>query len=524
MNRKKLLVFAEVIALGAALVLGGCGGEKKQTESVVPAGSVVSEVSAGSEELYTDTSSEELVSSSSEQEGQMVILRVTKTNSWAEQNQTAFQYELLFSNQSEATFGTWKVILDTGKEVKVQNSWNCSLEADGNLLTFTPADYNAKLAKGAEMADVGMILVADSEPDIEGSYVLNPNTGELAPADGRSSASDEKKENDKEEGDKKEEEKKEAAAEVAGPDTSGTPFENHGKLSVKGTDLVDESGKKYQLRGVSTHGLAWFPQYVNADAFRTLRNDWGANLVRLAMYTDEYGGYCSGGNQGELKDLIDRGVNYASDLGMYVIIDWHILYDNDPNQHKEEAKAFFDEMTKKYADRGNVLYEICNEPNGATTWADVKKYAEEVIPVIRKNAPDAVIICGTPTWSQDVDQVAADPIKDGGNLMYTLHFYAATHKEDLRKKMQTAIASGTPVFISEFSICDASGNGTLDYSSAEEWKNLIKEYNLSFAGWSLSNKDEASAIVRSGCDRLSDWTEGELSDSGNWLKKLVSGQ
>jgi endoglucanase len=108
--------------------------------------------------------------------------------------------------------------------------------------------------------------------------------------------------------------------------------------------------------------------------------------------------------------------------------------------------------------------------------------------------------------------------------MYTLHFYAATHKEDLRKKMQTAIASGTPVFISEFSICDASGNGTLDYSSAEEWKNLIKEYNLSFAGWSLSNKDEASAIVRSGCDRLSDWTEGELSDSGNWLKKLVSGQ
>ena len=100
---------------------------------------------------------------------------------------------------------------------------------------------------------------------------------------------------------------------------TGTPFANHGALSVKGTDLVDKSGSKYQLKGVSTHGLAWFPDYVNEEAFKTFRDDWGANVVRLAMYTDEGGGYCTDGDKDSLKKLVKSGIDEASDLGMYVI-------------------------------------------------------------------------------------------------------------------------------------------------------------------------------------------------------------
>ena len=120
-----------------------------------------------------------------------------------------------------------------------------------------------------------------------------------------------------------------------------SPFDAHGVLSVKGADLVDSKGDRYQLRGLSTHGLAWFPEYVNKETFACLRDDWNANCVRLAMYTDENGGYCSGGDQERLKSKIKEGVNAATELGMYVIIDWHVLSDQDPNKYKEQAIAFF---------------------------------------------------------------------------------------------------------------------------------------------------------------------------------------
>ncbi|WP_434311516.1 cellulase family glycosylhydrolase [Hominifimenecus sp. rT4P-3] len=308
------------------------------------------------------------------------------------------------------------------------------------------------------------------------------------------------------------------------PSDSSTPLERHGALSVSGTNLIDQNGEPFQLTGISTHGLAWFPQYVSLDAFRTLRDDWGANLIRLALYTEEYGGYCSGGDRGQLKARIDDGVSYATELGMYAIIDWHILSDGNPMTHKEEAKSFFSEMSRKYRDHRNVLYEICNEPNGGVSWDTIKRYAEEIIPVIRANDPDAVILIGTPTWSQDVDAAARNPIKGYGNLMYSLHFYAATHTDFLREKARTALNKGLPLFITEFSICDASGNGAIDYRQAEKWFQLIDEYNLSYAGWNLSNKGETSALLRSSCQKTSGWADHDLSDTGRWLKKQIQSE
>ena len=220
-----------------------------------------------------------------------------------------------------------------------------------------------------------------------------------------------------------------------------------GALHVAGNQLVDQHGAAIQLRGVSTHGLAWYPGYVNDACFSQLRNNWNANLVRLAMYTEEYGGYCSGGNQDDLRNLVKEGVRLATSNDLYVIVDWHILSDNDPNRHVEEAKAFFNDISATFSDNTNVLYEICNEPNGGTSWEDIKRYANQVIPVIRAHDPDAVVIVGTPTWSQEIDKAAASPL-GYDNLMYTLHFYAATHKDDLRDRMVNGVRSGLPVFVS----------------------------------------------------------------------------
>lgn len=295
-----------------------------------------------------------------------------------------------------------------------------------------------------------------------------------------------------------------------------------GRMHVKGTKLVDKKGHEVQLRRVSTHGLSWYPQYVNDKCFAQLHDKWGANVVRLAMYTEEYNGYCSGDakNRSDLKKLIKKGVRLAKKHKMYVIVDWHILSDGNPNSHKKEAKAFFREMSREFKGYNNVIYEICNEPNNGTSWKEIKSYAKSVISTIRENDKKAVIVVGTPTWSQDVDQAAADPIK-GDNIMYALHFYAATHKADLRNKMTAAINKGLPVFVTEYGICDASGNGAIDKREADRWIQTMDEYGVSYIAWNLSNKQESSSIIKSSCPKVSGFKKSELSDEGRWLYHLL---
>lgn len=303
---------------------------------------------------------------------------------------------------------------------------------------------------------------------------------------------------------------------------ASTPYGQHGALHVENGKLTDENGNTVQLYGMSTHGIAWFPQYINYDSFRTLRDDWNTNCIRLAMYTAEYGGYCACGDKEQLKQLVRDGVSYATELGMYVIVDWHILSDCDPNQNKDEAIAFFREMVEAFADNDNVLYEICNEPNGGTSWDSIKSYAEEVIPVIRAQKPDAVILVGTPTWSQEIDKAAASPLDDS-NVMYTLHFYAGTHKDDLRNRLETCVQNGLPVFVSEFGMCDASGNGANDFVSTTKWLDLLNKYQISFCCWNLANKDESSSVFKASSTALSDWTDDDFNESGRWIRDYFRG-
>lgn len=299
-----------------------------------------------------------------------------------------------------------------------------------------------------------------------------------------------------------------------------TPVKKNGRLSVKGTRLVNSQGKAVVLKGVSTHGINWFPQYVNKAAFKTLRDNWGVNCIRLAMYTEEYNGYCSGGNQAELRKLINNGVKYATELGMYVIIDWHILSDGNPAKNKKQAISFFKYMAKKYKNQNNIFYEICNEPNGGTSWNRIKSYASPVIKTIRKYDKKNIILVGTPTWSQDVDVAADSPIKGYSNIMYTFHFYAATHGDSYRQKVQAAIQKGLPVFVSEFGISESSGNGRIDKNEANKWMQFLKKNKISYVCWSLCNKNESCSLLKSSCSRTGNFKKSDLSQAGLWYKSV----
>jgi endoglucanase len=175
-------------------------------------------------------------------------------------------------------------------------------------------------------------------------------------------------------------------------------------------------------------------------------------------------------------------------------------------------------MSALYKDRDNVLYEICNEPNGsAVTWDVVKNYANEIIPIIRENAPDSIILVGTPTWSQDIHMALQSPL-EFDNIMYSLHFYAATHKDSLRQRLDNCVSKGLPVFVDEFAICSSSGDGANDLESARLWMELINKYNLSFMAWNLANKAESSSVFKTGSSKTSAWTDNDLTEWGKWIK------
>lgn len=302
---------------------------------------------------------------------------------------------------------------------------------------------------------------------------------------------------------------------------AATPVASNGRLKVKGMNIVNKKGKPFVIKGVSTHGLAWYPQYVNKETFASLKSR-GVNTVRLAMYTEESGGYCiSGGEKKrELKALIDKGVKVATELGMYVIIDWHILSDGNPMKNKSQAKDFFAEIAKKYSSHNNVLYEICNEPNGTDgTWKNIRKYAKDVIKTIRKYDKNAIIIVGTPTWSQEVDVAAKNPLTGQKNIVYALHFYASTHGDWLMDRVKTAAKKKLPMLVSEFGISEASGNGRVSTAAGDKWMRLLNKYKIGRVCWNLSNKNENSALLKSSCKRTSGFQSGDFTKQGKWLWK-----
>lgn len=298
-----------------------------------------------------------------------------------------------------------------------------------------------------------------------------------------------------------------------------TPVSINGQLSIKGTQLVNQNGKAVQLKGISSHGLQWYGDFVNKDSLKWLRDDWGITVFRAAMYTAD-GGYI---DNPSVKNKVKEAVEAAKELGIYVIIDWHILNDGNPNQNKEKAKEFFKEMSSLYGSTPNVIYEIANEPNGDVNWKrDIKPYAEEVISVIRKNDPDNIIIVGTGTWSQDVNDAADDQLKDA-NVMYALHFYAGTHGQFLRDKANYALSKGAPIFVTEWGTSDASGNGGVFLDQSREWLNYLNSKNISWVNWNLSDKQESSSALKPGASKTGGWPVSGLSASGAFVRENILG-
>ncbi len=306
----------------------------------------------------------------------------------------------------------------------------------------------------------------------------------------------------------------EMQASFDGSAPEGSPVALNGALSIADGRLVGEHGDPVTLRGMSLFWSQWGPQYYSRETVDWLVDDWKVTAIRASIAAE---------GQDSALNHFDREIAKASTVieaaaanGIYVVLDWHAH-----RNHPEEAERFLTEIARRYGDLPNLIYEPFNEPlRDNVDWSrDVKPYHERMVAAIRAIDPDNVIILGTPSWSQDVDIAAQDPV-EGENLGYTLHYYAGTHKEKLRAKGDAAIGAGLALMITEFGLVNADGDGPLDMESSQSWWDWAEANGISWMNWSISDRDESSAALKPGTPPAG-WRAEDLTESGTILRSRL---
>uniref|UniRef100_A0A914DR01 Glycoside hydrolase family 5 domain-containing protein n=1 Tax=Acrobeloides nanus TaxID=290746 RepID=A0A914DR01_9BILA len=218
---------------------------------------------------------------------------------------------------------------------------------------------------------------------------------------------------------------------------------------------------------MSLYFSSWQSQFWNEETVIQLRYGWNANVVRAPMSIEVSGGYLQ--NPEWNYELMQAVIQGAIDQGVYVIVDWHTEWAFD---YYTQAIQFFTNISSTYGKYPNIIYEIYNEPNGNVSWSTIQWYAEQVIPAIRANDPNNIIILGTPSWSSRVDIAADYPLNStySKNLAYTLHYYAnvPASQNDWQRNITTyAINKGLPIFITEYGTVNYTGDGPDDPMAIE---------------------------------------------------------
>jgi endoglucanase len=290
-------------------------------------------------------------------------------------------------------------------------------------------------------------------------------------------------------------------------------------LKVVGAQILNNQNKPAQLRGISLSWSVWGGRkYYNPEVVNWLKSDFKINLLRISMAVEPDSGYLK--EPAVQEKLITQTIDAAIKQGLYVLIDWH---DHHANKNVERSKFFFNKMSKRYAGVPNVIYEIWNEPE-RIGWNMIKSYAEQVIPVIRKNDKNNIIVVGSPSWDQDVDVAAKDPIRGFSNIAYSFHFYASDpgHQEALMAKADTALELKLPLFVTEWGVGEANGDGEFNLAKTEKWINWMEAHKLSWANWNITDKKETTAILAPGAPVNGRWSAAQLTPAGAYIRQELN--
>jgi endoglucanase len=278
--------------------------------------------------------------------------------------------------------------------------------------------------------------------------------------------------------------------------------------------MIDQNGEPIALRGMSMY--CWSNQgtrFYNPQAIDHLARDWKCTVIRIAILPGAYATN-AGGEIQKVKTVMDACIAN----GIYAIVDWHAM--EGAQNDLPSAENFFTTVAAAYGKTPNLMYEPWNEPV-FEPWPVIKAYHEAVIAKIRALDPDNIIICGNRNWDQQCAEASRDPITSSSNIAYSIHFYAATHRADLRKVGDAALKNGVALFATEYGTCAADGSGGIDRDETRRWWKWLKKNDISCANWSVAALPETSAAFRPDTTPIGPWTDSVLSPSGLFVRDYL---
>ena len=439
----------------------------------------------------------------------------TKVSDWG----SGWEGKYTITNGGSSAITSWKVEFDLPSGTTVGSYWDALLTSSGQRHTFTNRSWNGAIPPGASVtfgflgggsgSPTGCLLNGAScgggtgAPPTSPPVVTTPPVGPTTKPPVVTTP---------------------PTTPTAQPPAGGTPVAANGQLKVCGKQLCNSRGKAVQLRGMSTHGLQWYASCVNDASLDVLANEWKADILRISMYIQE-GGYET--DPAKFTKLVNDYIEAATARGMYALVDWHMLSPGDPNFNLARAKTFFTEIAARHKDKTNILYEIANEPS-EVSWGTIKSYADQIIPVIRAQDADGVVLVGTPDWSSlgasgdgnGVAQILANPV-NASNIMYTFHFYAASHDDYYINTFKDGIAK-LPIFVTEFGTQEATGDGANNFTRSQTYLDIMAANKISWTNWNYSDDERSGAVFTSGTCASGQYSgTSRLKPAGSWIRERM---
>lgn len=283
---------------------------------------------------------------------------------------------------------------------------------------------------------------------------------------------------------------------------SAVVFSQNVRVTVVNNQFVLPSGEAIVFRGLDASDPVKLQKdkHWNKAYFQEIKN-WGANLVRIPVHPMNWR---AKGNVAYLK-LLDQGVQWAREAGLYVILDWHSIGNlrselfQDPMYEttRKETFEFWQIIASRYKDDPTVaFFELFNEPTtlrgqlGTCSWAQWKEMMEELIVIIRSYETKAIPLVAGFNWAYDLTDVATNPISAEG-IAYVSHPYPMKRDKPWQAQWTKDwgfVSEKYPLFLTEIGFCGEGERGAhvpviSDESYGEAITSYCDERKISYSVW-----------------------------------------
>lgn len=311
----------------------------------------------------------------------------------------------------------------------------------------------------------------------------------------------------------------------------------HGAPVKKGKYIIGDDGNQIEFRGIGTHALLQYGNLHTLEALSSLR-DLGVNLIRITVYIENYTFLHSDGQQAkgyiaaptETKAEIEKIVNYCEQLGLYVLLDWHVYSWGAGSGtgifHEEEATEFFTYFCTLYKDKPFVMYEIANEPHHQTI-NEYVPFVTAMHTLIHSIVENPIIVTGT-CKDNTTDLWSAFKSNGLDDIFISSHAYGNSINVDKYKAMWDV---NMPIFNTEWGNAQASGDGNREDERTIALIKYYHEQKIPHSVWKLTDQAMTCAVLKNTGNINSEkyatgFTEEDLSAEGTlyfiWFKYFAT--